>query len=379
MTPAGGGVRAGGGRTVQVERAVSVERSGSADQLRIAVVAPVAQSVPPARSGSVESVTALLVQGLVDQGHDVTLFATGSSRTPAKLHATFARGYHEDPDLWPWEVCELMNLAAAVERADRFDVMHYQAEYAPISLAFSRLSRAPLVTTLHHAPSASEVALWSRYPDAAFIAVSRVQAELLRGLNVIGTVHHAVDTAVFTPREQPEGYLLFLGRFTEGKGVLQAIEIARRTDRRLMLAAAANGYYERTVAPLVDGERVVHVGELSLVDKAAMLAKADALLYPVQTGEPFGLVLAEAAACGTPVAALRLGAVAELVDDGVTGRAFATVDELIDGLVDVVALDRTRVRARAVERFGAARMVEEHVAAYRGLVAERRGLEQAAT
>jgi len=366
-------VRAGAGRTVMPVRPESVDR------LRIAVVAPVAQSVPPARSGSVESVTALLVEGLVDQSHDVTLFATGSSRTSAKLHATFARGYHEDPDLWPWEVCELMNLAAAVERADAFDVIHYQAEYAPISLAFSRLSHAPVVTTLHHAPSSSEVVLWSRYPDAPFMAVSRAQTELLGGLNVVGTVHHAVDTAVFTPGGQPEGYLLFLGRFTEGKGVLEAIDIARRTDRRLLLAAATNEYYERSVAPHVDGARVVHVGELGQSDKVALLARADALLYPVQTGEPFGLVLAEAAACGTPVAALRRGAVPELVDDGVTGRAFATVDELIEGLPEVLTLDRARVRARAVERFGAGRMVAEHVTVYRRLVAEHRRAEQVAT
>jgi glycosyltransferase involved in cell wall biosynthesis len=183
---------------------------------------------------------------------------------------------------------------------------------------------------------------------------------------------------VFTPRGRPEDYLLFLGRFTEGKGVLEAIEIARRADRRLLLAAAINEYYERAVAPLVDGERVVHVGELGQADKAALLAKAALLLYPVQTGEPFGLVLAEAAACGTPVAALQRGAVTELVDDGVTGRAFATVDELVDGLPDVLALDRTRVRARGVERFGAARMIEGHVAAYRRVIAERGRREQAA-
>jgi len=360
-------------------RAVIPVPPESGDRLRIAVVAPVAQSLPPARSGSVESVTALLVEGLVDQSHDVTLFATGSSRASARLHATFARGYHEDPDLWPWEVCELMNLAAAVERADAFDVIHYQAEYAPISLAFSRLSSAPLVTTLHHAPSSSEVALWSRYPDAPFIAVSHVQAELLGGLNVVGTIHHAVDTDVLAPRGRPEGYLLFLGRFTEGKGVLEAIEIARRTGRRLLLAAATNEYYERSVAPLVDGERVVHVGEVGQPDKAALLAKAAALLYPVQTREPFGLVLAEAAACGTPVAALRRGAVPELVEDGVTGRAFATVEGLIEGLPEVRALDRARVRARAVERFGAGRMIGEHLAVYRRVVAERHRAEQAAT
>lgn len=344
----------------------------SAGRLRIAVVAPVAQSVPPQRSGSVESVTALLVDGLVADGQDVTLFGTGTSATSAALHATFERGYHEELELWPWEVCELMNLAAAVERSDAFDVIHYQAEYAPISLAFSKLTRTPIVVTVHHAPSPAEVALWSRYPDAPFIAVSHVQAKLLGGLHVVGTVHHAVDATVFAPRGEPGDYLLFLGRFTEGKGVLEAIDIARRSEVRLLLAAARNEYFERVVAPLVDGERVVYAGELGTRDKAALLAGARALLYPVQTSEPFGLVLAEAMACGTPVAALRRGAVPEIVDDGVTGRAFDTVDELVRGLPGVLALDRGTVRARAVERFGTRRMVEQHVEIYSRLGAGRR-------
>ena len=347
-------------------------RGESADRLRIAMVAPVAQGLPPERSGSVESVTSLLVEGLVAEGHDVTLFATATSATSAALHATFERGYHEDVELWPWEVCELMNLAAAVERADEFDLIHYQAEYAPISLAFSRITRTPLVVTLHHAPTAPEVALWSRYPEAPFIAVSDVQASRLAGLRVLGTVHHGVDTTVFAPRGDPEDYLLFLGRFTEGKGVREAIDVARGSGERLLLAAPPNDYYERAVAPLVDGEQVVYVGELGPTDKAALLARARALLYPVQASEPFGLVLAEAMACGTPVAALRRGAVPELVDDGVTGRAFETLDELVAGLADVIALDRRRVRERAVERFGARRMVQQHVEIYSRLVAGRR-------
>jgi glycosyltransferase involved in cell wall biosynthesis len=340
--------------------------------LRIAVVAPVAQSIPPRRSGSVESVTALLVEGLVGDGHDVTLFAAATSETSAKLHATFERGYHEDPELWPWEVCELMNLAAAVERAAAFDVIHYQAEYAPISLAFSRLSPAPVVVTAHHAPSSAEVALWSRYPDAPFIAISDTQAQLLAGLRVVGTIHHAVDTTVFAPRGRPEDYLLFLGRFTEGKGVREAIDIARRAGMRLLLGAARNEYYDSLVAPLVDDENVVYLGELGTEDKARVLAGARALLYPVQASEPFGLVLAEAVACGTPVAALRRGAVPELLDDGVTGRAFESVEELIAGLPTVLELDRGKVRERAVERFGVRRMVEQHVDSYRTLVVGRR-------
>jgi glycosyltransferase involved in cell wall biosynthesis len=308
----------------------------------------------------------------VNEGHRVTLFATGTSKSPAELHVTFQRGYREDPELWPWEMCELLNLAAAVERADAFDLIHYQANYGPISLAFSKVTSAPLVVTLHHAPSEPEVALWSRYPDAPFIAVSDAQAKALAPLNVVGTVLHAVDTDVFTPAGEPAGDLVFLGRFTEGKGVVQAIDIARRSGQRLVLAAQPNEYYERVVAPLVDGDRIFYAGELATREKAALLANARALVYPVQSDESFGLVLAEAMACGTPVAALRRGPVTEVVDDGVTGRAFETLDALVAGLPGVLALDRKRVRARAVERFGRRRMVDEHVEVYRRLVSQRR-------
>jgi glycosyltransferase involved in cell wall biosynthesis len=338
--------------------------------LRIALVGPVAQSIPPRRSGSVESVTALLADGLVARGHEVTLFATGTSATTARLHATFARGYHENPDLWPWELCELLNLSAAVERAGDFDVVHYQAEYTPISLALASLSPTPLVTTLHHAPSEMEVSLWSRASSGApFIAVSEHQRNLLGGMDVIATIHHAVDTSALVPRGDQEDRLVFLGRFTEGKGVLEAIEIARRACMRLVLAAATNEYFERVIAPHVDGDRVAYVGELAGKEKAELLASSRALLYPVQAAEPFGLVLAEAMACGTPVAALRRGAVAELVDDGLTGGAFETVDELVAGLPGVLALDRAAVRARAVERFGPDRMVDAHAAAYARVIA----------
>lgn len=340
-------------------------------RLRIALVAPVATSVPPPKSGSIETLTALLANGLVARGHDVTLFATGSSSTSASLHATFPRGYREDDDLWPWELCELFNLAAAVERAARFDVIHAQAESAPMSLAFAELAPVPLVHTVHYAPDPVEVALWSRYPRAPFIAVSGEQRRRLAGLNVVATVHHAVDMSAFPFRAQPEDYLVFLGRFTEGKGVLPAIAIARQVGMRLVLAAAPNEYFHETVEPLVDGDRVVFAGELSHAGKVALLGGARALLYPVQADEPFGLVLAEAMACGTPVAALGRGAVPELVDEGVTGGIFPSEESLAAGLRRVLALDRAGVRAAAVARFGVDRMVDAHVEVYARLVAGR--------
>ena len=310
----------------------------------------------------------LLNEGLVARGHDVTLFATGDSTTKARLHALFPHGYWHDEDMWPWELYEMMNLAAAVERAAEFDVIHFQAAYYPMSLPFTRLSRTPLVQTLHHSPSVAEVALWSRYPEAPFVAISQEQARLLTGLNVAGIVLHGIDTDRFTFRETPDDYLLFLGRFTEGKGVLQAIEVARRAGMRLILAAAEEPYYREKIAPHVDGRQIIYFGEADFDAKVKLYGGARALLYPVQAGEPFGLVLAEAMACGTPVAALDRGAVREVVDDGLTGVVFDDLEAMMRGLNRVMALDRRRVHERAVARFGIYRMVDEYVDVYRRII-----------
>jgi glycosyltransferase involved in cell wall biosynthesis len=341
--------------------------------LRIAHVAPVATTVPPPKSGSVETMTSLLTEGLVADGQDVTLFATAGSKTRARLHATFEEGYWHDPTMWPWELYEMLNLAAAVERAGEFDVIHYEAASYPISIAFTRLSPTPVVQTLHHSPSAAEVKLWSRYPEAAFVAISNEQARLLDGVNVVGTVLHGIDSDSFAFQERPDDYLLFLGRFTEGKGVLQAIEVARRVGMKLVLVAAEEAYYREKVAPHVDGTQIVYYGEADHPTKVSLYGGARALLYPIQASEPFGLVLAEAMACGTPVAALDRGAVREIVDDGVTGIVFSDLEQMTHELSRVMVLDRRRVRERAVARFGVARMVNEYVAVYRRVMEARCG------
>jgi glycosyltransferase involved in cell wall biosynthesis len=340
--------------------------------VRIAHIAPVATTIPPPKSGSVETMTSLLTEGLVARGHDVTLFATGDSTTKAKLHAIYAHGYWHDENMWPWELYEMLNLAAAIERAKEFDLIHYEAAYYPMSLAFARLSPTPIVQTLHHSPSPAEVKLWSRYPDAPFVAISNEQARLLDGLNIVGTVLHGIDTDNFLFDEKPADYLLFLGRFTEGKGVLQAIEIAKRVGMKLILAAAADEYYREKVAPLVDGRHIIYYGEADFDQKVRLYGGARALIYPIQSREPFGLVLAEAMACGTPVAALDRGAVREVVDDGVTGIVFENLEQMANELPRAFDLDRRLVRERAVARFGVARMVDEYVAIYRRIVEDHR-------
>ena len=189
--------------------------------LRIAHIAPVATEVPPLKSGSVELMTSLLTEGLVAKGQDVTLFATADSKTKAKLHAIYQQGYWHDENMWPWELYEMLNLAAAVERAAEFDIIHYEAAYYPMSLAFARLSSTPIVQTLHHSPSAAEVGLWSRYPEAPFVAISNEQARLLSGVNVVGTVLHGIDTAGSVSRAARR--LSVVSRpFYRGQGVLQA-------------------------------------------------------------------------------------------------------------------------------------------------------------
>ena len=340
--------------------------------MRIAHIAPVATTVPPPKSGSVETMTSLLTEGLVARGHDVTLFATADSKTKAKLHAIYPHGYWHDEHMWPWELYEMLNLAAAVERASEFDIIHYEAAYYPMSLAFTRLCSTPIVQTLHHSPSGAEVELWSRYPEAPFVAISNEQASLLKGLNVVGNVLHGVDTDNFTFQETPEDYLLFLGRFTDGKGPLQAIEIAKRIGMKLILAAAEDDYYRERVAPHVDGRRVVYFGEADFQAKVKLYGGARALLYPIQAREPFGLVLAEAMACGTPVAALDRGAVREVVDEGVTGLIFDDLEQMANGLSRVFDLDRRRVHERAVARFGTKRMVDEYIAVYTRIVEAHR-------
>lgn len=335
--------------------------------LRIALVAPVATTVPPPRSGSIETMTALLADGLVARGHEVTLFAVAGSHTAARLEATFAVGYRDGSREWPWELCELFNMSAALRRAAEFDVVHLQAESYPMSLAFEGLVATPLLHSLHYSPAAEEVAMWQRYADAPLVALSDEQARHLAGLNVLATIPHGLDFTRFPFRATPDDYLLFLGRFTPGKGVLTAIDIATRAGVPLRLAAEANAYYREHVAPLVDGDRIRYVGELGHDGKASLVAGARALLYPVQSAEPFGLVLAEAMACGTPVAAFGRGAANELVEPGVTGGLFDTSEALVAGLPDVMALDRTAVRARAAARFGADRMVDDYVALYRQL------------
>ena len=338
--------------------------------LRIAHVGPVAMQIPPQGSGSVELMTSLLTEGLVAARPRRDAVRDGATRTTsARLHATFDEGYVENPDMWPWELYEMLNLSAAVERAEQFDVIHYEAAYYPMSLAFARLSPTPIVQTLHHSPSPGEVALWSRYPEVPFVAIS--QRAVAAAPRRDASRHRAArDRHRLVRLPSRSGRLPVVPRPVHGRQGCASGDRDRQEGRQ----RASCSRLPRTTTTASTSARsstardVVYVGEVGHDEKVRLAGGARALLYPVQSGEPFGLVLAEAMACGTPVAAIDRGAVTEVVDDGVTGLRLPGRRSVGRGLLE-------RVRARSGRRSPARRRTLRHRShgrrVHRGLRARR--------
>lgn len=343
-----------------------------AERLRIAQVAPIAGPVTPDTGRSIEHLVWLLTEELACRGHAVTLFATGDSRTSAALRAVYPRGYDHDDDLWDWQFHELLHMASAFEHAAEFDVIHSHVYH--FALPFTRLVDTPVVHTYHVLPDDDVVRGYARYPEARIAAISHYQRRALASIPDVVVVHHGVDTEAFPFRPVGGDYLLFLGRIIPHKGPVEAIRLARGAGMRLVLAGPRDeDYFAAEVAPLIDGRWVRYVGPVNARERNALLAGAAALLYPVIVPEPFGLVMVEAMACGTPVLALGRGAVPEIVDNGVTGYHACNLESLAACLPDALALDRARVREMAVARFDARRMADDYVALYRRLASGRRG------
>ena len=350
--------------------------------MRIAQIAPLFEAVPPKLYGGTERVVSFLTEELVALGHDVTLFASGDSVTSAKLDAPCPRALRLDPDVRDPMAYPFLHLERVLRRAHEFDVLHFHMDYWPFSL-FTRQT-TPFVTTLHGRLDLPEI--WPHYRMHSLVplvSISRSQRGPMRWANWAATIHHGLPERLLMPQEGARpSYLAFLGRISPEKRVDRAIEIAGRAGLPIKIAAkvdrADQDYFDERIRPLLAQPHVEFIGEIADHEKAEFLSGAHGLLFPIDWPEPFGLVMIEAMACGTPVVAFNHGSVPEVLEDGLTGFI---VDD-VDGAVRAVerrlpSLSRAAVRARFEQRFTARRMAQDHVALYARLARASKARVQA--
>jgi glycosyltransferase involved in cell wall biosynthesis len=334
--------------------------------LRVGMLAPISWRVPPRHYGPWEQFVSLLTEGLVARGVDVTLFATADSITQARLVGTAPTGYSEDPSL-DAKVWEALHIAAVFERADEFDLIQNSFDFLP--LTYSRLVETPVVTTIHGFSSPKIVPVFAAYNDIAhYVAIS--DADRHESLDYAATIHHGIDMREFEVGTGPREYLLFFGRIHPDKGTVEAIDVAERVGLPLVIAGIVQDeeYYEKLVAPRVDGERVTYVGPVGPERRGALLGGARALLHLVNFDEPFGFSVVEAMACGTPVIANARGSMLEIVRNGENGYLVATVEDAVAAVEAAAGLDGEAVRESVVGRFDVERMVDDYLDLYRRVV-----------
>lgn len=339
--------------------------------MRIAQVAPLHEAVPPRLYGGTERVVSYLTEALTAMGHHVTLYASADSATAAHLLPCCEKALRLDPvctDRLPYHVLQLERL---LQRWDQYDVIHFHTEHLHLPLA--RRSRIATLTTLHGRLDLREAAaVLGEFSDVPVASISDAQRRPLPHLNWQGTVHHGLPPGLYPFRARPEGrYLAFLGRISPEKRPDRAIAIAHRSGIPLRIAAkidrADADYFAQVIAPMIDGKHVQLIGEVGEKEKAAFLGNALALLLPIDWPEPFGLVMIEAMACGTPVIAWPGGSVPEIIEDGVTGFVVTSLDEAVAAVGRVGALSRQGCRRTFERRFGAWRMARDYLRIYRAL------------
>ncbi|KRB20176.1 MULTISPECIES: glycosyltransferase family 4 protein [Mesorhizobium] len=340
--------------------------------MKIAHVAPLYESVPPRLYGGTERIISYLTEALVALGHDVTLFASGDTKTSARLVPCRERALRLDPRPLKSEIAAHLSMLDEVrKRADDFDVIHFHLSHF-LHFPFFREMPQRTVTTPHGRLDYADLAqAYDRFPRFPMISISRSQRARFASANWLATIHHGLPVDLYAPDFEAGadgGYLAFLGRMSRDKRPDRAIEIARRTGLKLKLAAKVGdgdrAYFEEVVQPMIDGDRVEYVGEIGEDQKSAFLGNAAALLFPIDWPEPFGLAVIEAMACGTPVMAWSCGAMPEIIDHGVTGFVVETIEDAVATMPALLQLDRRRIRSVFERRFSADRMARDYVAAY---------------
>lgn len=334
--------------------------------MKIAMLAPISWRTPPRHYGPWELVTSLLTEALVARGVDVTLFATQDSQTAGRLAGVVPAPYSEDPSI-DAKVWEYRHLAHVFEHADAFDLIHNQADFP--AHAFANLVDTPMVTTIHGFSSDRILPMYKPYEDRVhYVAIS--DADRSPHLRYAATIHHGIVLDDFPFDAQGSEDLLFFGRMHPDKGAGEAIRVAQATGRALAMYGIVQdqGYYEREVAPHLDGARIRHPGAVGGAERTRALGQAAALLHLINFDEPFGLSVIEAMACGTPVIAINRGSMPELIEDGVTGFLVDSIDEAIAAVGRLGELDRAACRAAVAARFTVERMADRYIQLYRDIL-----------
>ena len=342
--------------------------------MRIAQVAPLYESVPPYGYGATERVVHYLTEALVALGHHVTLFASADSTTSAELVPICDRGLWRDAGVWDTLTHHVREVEAVLQRAGRFDIVHFHID--PLYFPCARRLPCAHVTTMHgRLLPADHGPLLREFSDAPLVSISDSQRAPIPWANWQATIHHGLPAQAFSFNEEADDYLLFLGRMMPEKRPDLAIEIARRAGRRLKMAAKVHpgekAYFDEQILPVIDANREVvdYLGEVGGAERVALLSRARALLFPIEWPEPFGMVMIEAMACGTPTIAFRRGAVPEVLADGVTGYMVDDIEAAVEAVARLDAIDRRQCRSAFEGRFTSERMARDYMAVYEALLA----------
>ncbi|WP_414565917.1 MULTISPECIES: glycosyltransferase family 4 protein [unclassified Anabaena] len=343
--------------------------------MRIAQIAPLAERVPPTAYGGIELVVGLLTDELVKRGHEVTLFASGDSISLAKLVSVHPRALRLDPDVKEHTIYEMLQLGLVYERAEEFDIIH--SHVCCSALPYANLVKTPTVHTLHGIFTPDNEKMFQYAKHQPFVSISNAQREMRLGLNYAATVYNGIDVSSYKFYSQPDNppYLAFLGRISPEKGTHLAIAIAKRTGWHLKIAGKVDvvdqEYYEQEIQPHIDGKQIEYLGEANHQQKNVLMGGAVATLFPITWREPFGLVMVESMAAGTPVIAMKLGSTVEVISHGKTGFLCENVEDFITVIDKVADIDRNECRQHVEKHFSLQNMVDGYEAAYQQIIAER--------
>jgi glycosyltransferase involved in cell wall biosynthesis len=337
--------------------------------VKIAVLAPVAWRTPPEHYGPWEQIAYNITEGLVQKGYDVTLFATKNSCTSAKLEGIIEKGYEEDKTT-DAKVAECLHISHLMEQASSFDLIHNNFDFLP--LTYSRLITTPLVTTIHGFSSEKIIPVYKKYDDSSFY-VSVSNADRHPSLTYIATVYNGIQKEEFSYVEVPQEYLLFFGRIHPDKGTYDAIQIAKACNKKLIIAGIIQHpeYFREKVEPFIDNEQIEFAGHADSAKRKLLLGNASALLHPIYFNEPFGLSVAEAMFCGTPVIAYTKGSMPELIKDKVSGYLVNNMQEAIEAVQQLKHINRQECYEYAVNKFSSEKMIDEYLTVYKTILSKR--------